>query len=206
MGQRRRSREVALQILYCMDMTDSPADEAISYHYEFMTTDEEKESQATVLIRPFTERLVHGVHLHRHEIDQTLLSASEHWRLDRMSIVDRNILRIALFEMLYCPDVPPKVSINEAIDIGKKFGTEDSGSFINGVLDNILGNLQKAEQALESSDLSSDRRTAPDAIETRPIAGGVVLPTRSTRIHIRNQKTISETRWSRFPLLRPAPP
>jgi transcription antitermination protein NusB len=151
MGQRRRSREVALQILYCMDMTDSPADEAISYHYEFMTTDEEKESQATVLIRPFTERLVHGVHVHRDEIDQTLLSASEHWRLDRMSIVDRNILRIALFEMLYCPDVPPKVSINEAIDIGKKFGTEDSGSFINGVLDNILGNLQKTEQTSELS-------------------------------------------------------
>jgi N utilization substance protein B len=55
-----------------------------------------------------------------------------------MSIVDRNILRIALFEMLYCPDVPPKASINEAIDIGKKFGSEDSGSFINGVLDHVL--------------------------------------------------------------------
>jgi N utilization substance protein B len=142
---------MALQILYSMDITDSQADEAISYHYEFMTTDEEKESPATVLIRPFTERLVQGVHRHRDEIDQALLSASEHWRLDRMSIVDRNILRIALFEMLYCPDVPPKVSINEAIDIGKKFGTEDSGSFINGVLDNILGNLQKAEQTSEFS-------------------------------------------------------
>jgi len=68
-----------------------------------------------------------------------------------MSIVDRNILRIALFEMLYCPDVPPKVSINEAIDIGKKFGSEDSGAFINGVLDHILGNLRKAEQISELS-------------------------------------------------------
>jgi transcription antitermination protein NusB len=151
MGQRRRSREVALQILYCMDMSASPPDEAISSHYEFMTTGEEKESQASVLIRPFAERLVHGVYLHQHEIDQTLKSASEHWRLDRMSIVDRNILRIALFEMLYCPDVPPKVSINEAIDIGKKFGSEESGSFINGILDNILGSLPKAEPILESS-------------------------------------------------------
>jgi N utilization substance protein B len=60
-------------------------------------------------------------------------------------------LRIALFEMLYCPDVPPKVSINEAIDIGKKFGSEDSGAFINGVLDHILGNLRKAEQISEPS-------------------------------------------------------
>lgn len=151
MGQRRRSREVALQILYGMEMTDFSPDDAISSYYEFMTTSDEKEAPALLLIRPFTERLVRGVYLHRIQIDQTLVAASEHWRLDRMSVVDRNILRLALFEMLYCPDVPPKVSINEAIDIGKKFGSEDSGSFINGVLDHILGDLQKTEQTSESS-------------------------------------------------------
>jgi transcription antitermination protein NusB len=151
MGQRRRSREVALQVLYGMEMTDLSPDEAISSHYEFMITNEDKESQAFLLIRPFAERLVRGVTLHRHDIDHTIVAASEHWQLDRMSIVDRNILRIALFEMLYCPDVPPKVSINEAIDVGKKFGSEDSGSFINGVLDHILGNLQRTEQTSETS-------------------------------------------------------
>lgn len=151
MSQRRRSREMALQILYSMDMTESPPDEAISSHHEFATADEAKEPEASVLLRPFTERLVRGVYLHRQEIDQTLISASQNWGLDRMSIVDRNILRIALFEMLYCPDVPPKVSINEAIDIGKKFGNEDSGAFINGVLDHVLGVLEKADQLPHSS-------------------------------------------------------
>ena len=151
MGQRRRSREMALQILYCMDMTESPPDQAISTHYEFAATDEEKELEASLLIRPFTERLVRGVHVHQHEIDETLVSASQNWCLDRMSIVDRNILRIALFEMLYCPDVPPKVSINEAIDIGKKFGNEDSGAFINGILDHVMGVLQKADRISDSS-------------------------------------------------------
>ena len=150
MGQRRRSREVALQILYRMDMTHSPPDEAISLHYELATTDDDREVEVSQPVRPFAERLVRGVHLNRDEIDQTLISASENWRIDRMSIVDRNILRIALFEMLFCPDVPPKVSINEAIDIGKKFGSEDSGAFINGVLDNILANLQKSAQTSEA--------------------------------------------------------
>ena len=148
MGQRRRSRETALQMLYRIDMTASPPDEAISLHYELVTTGEDHEHEVQVpdAVRPFAEHLVRGVYLHQAEIDQIIVSASDNWRLDRMSIVDRNILRIALFEMLYCPDVPPKVSINEAIDLGKKFGSEDSGAFINGVLDHVLGSLQKADQ------------------------------------------------------------
>jgi len=152
MGQRRRSREVALQILYRMDMTDSSPDEAIPLHYELVLTGEDLQVQASMPVRPFAEHLVRGVHLHQAEIDQIIVSASENWRLDRMSIVDRNILRIALFEMLYCPDVPPKASINEAIDIGKKFGSEDSGAFINGVLDHVLGNMQKADEPPISSE------------------------------------------------------
>ncbi len=151
MGQRRRSREVALQILYQMDMANSSPDEAIPLHYELVLADEDLHVRASMSVRPFAEHLVRGVHLHRAEIDQIIVSASENWRLDRMSIVDRNILRIALFEMLYCPDVPPKASINEAIDIGKKFGSEDSGAFINGVLDHVLGNMQKAENPPISS-------------------------------------------------------
>jgi N utilization substance protein B len=148
MGQRRRSREIALQILYRIDMTESAPDDAILLHYELVTPGEDHEVKASPLVRPFAEHLVRGVHLHQTELDQIIVSASAHWRLDRMSLVDRNILRIALFEMLYCPDVPPKVSINEAIDIGKRFGSEDSGAFINGVLDHILGNLQKVDPPL----------------------------------------------------------
>jgi transcription antitermination protein NusB len=145
MGQRRRSREIALQILYRIDMTESAPDEAICLHYELVAPDQDDEVKAALPVRPFAEQLVRGVHIHQAELDQIIVSASSNWRLDRMSLVDRNILRIALFEMLYCPDVPPKVSINEAIDIGKRFGSVDSGAFINGVLDHILGTLQKAE-------------------------------------------------------------
>ena len=74
---------------------------------------------------------------HRQEIDRLIESHSEHWRLDRISVIDRNILRIAIFELLYCDEIPPKVTLNEAIDLGKRFGSEESGSFINGILDRI---------------------------------------------------------------------
>ncbi len=74
---------------------------------------------------------------HREKIDRLIEERSEHWRLDRMTIIDRNILRIAIFELLYCSEVPPKVTLNEAIDLGKRFGSEESGSFVNGILDRI---------------------------------------------------------------------
>lgn len=156
MGQRRRAREAALQILYGMEIADSSPDDAICSYYEGMTGSDEKEASGLLLVRPFTERLVRGVYLHRSEIDQALVAASEHWKLERMSVVDRNILRLALFEMLHCPDVPPKVSINEAIDIGKKFGSEDSGAFINGMLDHILGELKKATASTQVATSSPD--------------------------------------------------
>ncbi len=85
----------------------------------------------------FAERIVLGVLEHSQELDGLIERYSEHWRLDRMNIVDRNILRMATFELLHCDDIPPKVTLNEAIDLGKRFGSEDSGSFINGILDRI---------------------------------------------------------------------
>jgi len=85
----------------------------------------------------FAKRIVLGVMEHQREIDRLIEERSEHWRLDRMTIVDRNILRIAIFELLYCSEVPPKVTLNEAIDLGKRFGSEESGNFINGILDRI---------------------------------------------------------------------
>ena len=85
----------------------------------------------------FAKRIVIGVLEHRQEIDRLIEERSENWRLDRMTAIDRNILRIALFELLYCSEIPPKVTINEAIDLGKRYGSEESGSFINGILDRI---------------------------------------------------------------------
>jgi N utilization substance protein B len=94
---------------------------------------------------PFIRELYFGVTGHQQELDRFLNSASEHWRVDRMSRVDRNIMRMALFELLFIEDIPPKVSINEAIDLGKHYGAEDSGSFINGILDHIHQSIEKGE-------------------------------------------------------------
>ena len=77
------------------------------------------------------------------EIDALIERFSKNWKIRRMSCVDRNVMRIAVYELLYCQDIPPKVSINEAVDIGKKFGTEESGAFINGILDSIREALEK---------------------------------------------------------------
>ncbi len=164
MGQRRRSREVALQVLYQLDMTGVSPEEGICLYFDHFAVNEKSDSESgednTLLppdgnlkpwsqetlraARPFAELLVQGVCLHRDEIDRWIGSASEHWRLDRMSVVDRNILRIAIYEMCYCQDIPPKVSINEAIDLAKRFSGRDSGPFINGVLDQVLAAMGKA--------------------------------------------------------------
>lgn len=146
MGRRRRSREISLQVLFEMDVTGLPPEEALQLYYELTEDEDDTGVRAPEAVRPFAEHIVRGVHVHRQEIDKLITSASEHWRIERMSIVDRNILRIALFEMLYCPDIPPKVSINEAVDLGKAFGTEESGAFINGILDHILPELHQGKE------------------------------------------------------------
>lgn len=133
MGQRRRSRELALQVLFQIDMGHESPEEALRLFYENF--------EAPLEPRAFAEDIVRGVSLHRSDIDQMIRSASQHWRVERMPAVDRNVLRIALYEMLYRTDIPAKVSINEAIDLAKHFGTEDSGAFVNGILDRILAQL-----------------------------------------------------------------
>lgn len=135
MGSRRRSREIALQVLYQMDMTGADAQTAIASYYDSF--------DAPLSVREFLERLIFGVSLHREEIDRLIVAASQHWRLERMPLVDRNVLRIAVYEMLHCADIPPKVSINEAIDLGKTYGSEESGAFINGILDHVLPELHR---------------------------------------------------------------
>lgn len=129
MQRRRKSRESALQVLYQLNITKQETDTALSRFQEHFSAGEEADE--------FLKCLVLGVINHCQEIDQLIEQYSENWRLDRINIVDRSILRMALFELLYCKEIPPKVTINEAIDLGKRYGSEDSGSFINGILDRI---------------------------------------------------------------------
>ena len=129
MGKRRRSREFALQVLYQLEITKQDALRTLAQFQEHFSEGVERDD--------FVERLVLGVSEHRKEIDRLIERYSENWRLDRMNTIDRNILRMAAFELLYCEDIPPKVTLNEAIDLGKRYGTDESGSFINGILDRI---------------------------------------------------------------------
>ena len=127
MGARRKAREAALQVLYQIEMTGSPAESAISLFW--------REHPAVEEVQKFAQELVEGTLRSQKEIDQLLERHSTHWRLSRMAVVDRNLLRMAIFELLYGRDVPVSVTLNEAIEIAKKFGTEESAPFINGVLD-----------------------------------------------------------------------
>jgi N utilization substance protein B len=135
MGRRRKAREIALQVLFEIDTLGIEAKEAIDLFW--CNFEAPKEA------RNFSTCLIEGVYENRDEIDKWITNSSDNWALNRMSRVDRNILRIAVFEFLHCHDVPPKVTLNEAIDLGKEFGSENSGSFINGILDALYAKLQK---------------------------------------------------------------
>lgn len=143
MGIRRKARERALQALFFVDMCRYDSQEALLL---FRTRFNPSEA-----ILPFFMELTSGVVRNRTAIDTLVERFSKHWKLGRMSCVDRNILRIAVFELLRRQDIPAKVSINEAIEIGKKFGTEDSGAFINGILDSIRIAMEKEHLLLDST-------------------------------------------------------
>ena len=112
-------------------------------------TQKEKLGSADREILQFATRLAEGTLQHRAEIDQRLQAVTRNWDLRRMAIVDRNVLRMAVYELMFCDDVPPKVAINEAIEIGKKFSTANSGGFVNGILDRIRIDLSKEGEAAE---------------------------------------------------------
>ena len=135
MGSRRQAREQALQLLYQADMSEGSVEEVLRRFWE--TEDEPTDPDVV----EFARILVRGVTTHGDRIDQLIGDASINWKVARMSFVDRNILRIAVFEFIEREDIPAMVSMNEAIELGKRFGTSDSGSFINGILDRIARNL-----------------------------------------------------------------
>lgn len=124
-----------MQALYFFDMSQNDPRETLDLYCQNFVPPEFAE--------PFFQKLVDGVIAHKTQIDTIVEQYSSNWKVSRMSCVDRNILRIAVYEMLFCKDIPLKVSINEAIDVGKKFGTDESGSFINGILDSIRIALER---------------------------------------------------------------
>jgi len=128
MGARRRAREIALQALFAIDSAGGAGDQfGLFCRSRVIPAD----------IGPYFRQLVRGVLGHREQLDGIIESVSSNWKVSRMGGVDRNILRIAAFELVGTDDVPPAVAINEAIEISKKFGTDESGAFVNGILDSI---------------------------------------------------------------------
>jgi N utilization substance protein B len=133
---------LALQLLYQVDLTGDSLEDSMAslWGVDDLPAD----------VRAFAEGLARGVRENLEEIDRLIQTSSEHWRIERMPLVDRNILRLAVFELLHRPEIPERVTLNEAIELGKRFSTEDSGAFINGVLDQIRASVLPAE-ARESS-------------------------------------------------------
>jgi transcription antitermination factor NusB len=120
---------VALKILYEKDLREDDVEDLLHQYYE--------ENDLPPEIRQFSELLVRGTLEKRDEIDALLSKYADNWDLKRMAVIDRNILRFATFELIYLPDIPPKVAINEAVNIAKKYSQEKAGKFVNGVLDKI---------------------------------------------------------------------
>ena len=143
MGNRRRARELALQTLYAIEFAPATVSAAIADMRERAGEPPWDDEGAGQLVRggpdvqAFAEQLVRGVMNHREDIDALLSQCSTNWKVARMAMVDRNILRMATYELRHRPDIPPKVSLNEAVEIAKRYGSGDSGAFINGILDRI---------------------------------------------------------------------
>jgi len=128
MGVRRKAREMALQALYTMDLTGLWEADVSELLYE----KERWPSSADHALN-----ILEGIRKHQASIDEALGGHADHWSVSRMNLLDRNILRIAAYELLFCDDIPIKVSINEALELGKMYGTRETGRFLNGILDRI---------------------------------------------------------------------
>ena len=139
MGTRREARELALQALYQLDLTGEE-DAGVGAHFG-----------GSPEAIAFARELIDGVRSERDRIDELITAASQHWRLPRLSRVDLSLLRLSTYELLACPDIPASVTIDEAIEIARRFGSEDSAAFVNGVLDAIATSVgakdkEKAER------------------------------------------------------------
>lgn len=140
MGGRRLSRELALKVLFQIDLVNTNMEEALKYNFESNELSKE--------VKEFTIVLVRGVISNLAEIDKEIRSYTNNWSLERITNIDRNILRIAIYEILYINNIPKSVSINEAVELAKKYSTKSSFSFVNGV----LGKINKIDKILKKID------------------------------------------------------
>jgi N utilization substance protein B len=160
MGTRRLARERAVQFLFQCDLNPpEDLDEALDRFWDSQRSSAIAEEKGPATwgqkvevppptateksLRTFTDSLVRGTLSHRDALDAEIMKHARNWDLHRMAVVDRNVLRLAIFEMLHREDIPPVVSINEAVDLAKKYSTEDSGRFVNGILDQVRGELMR---------------------------------------------------------------
>jgi N utilization substance protein B len=132
--KRRRAREYALQILFQREFSDPPPDLEVFWQDQADVPGE---------VRGYAEAIVRGTEEHREAVDAEIRRTAEHWVMERMAAVDRNILRLAAYELLFRDDIPPAVAINEALEIAKKYSSSESVSFLNGVLDRIARSLDR---------------------------------------------------------------
>ena len=130
MTRRTRGREIALQVLY-------QAEQNAGFSPEDVRRFVERRLRGEAKLIEFAEALIAGVQEHKPRIDALISEAAENWRIDRMAAIDRNILRLGAFEMLFCPEVPTKVAINEALELAKRYSTAQSSRFVNGILDRL---------------------------------------------------------------------
>lgn len=141
MGKRREGREAAVQFLFQLDLHGGEAPAENTAFWQLRAGPEGAPPVAKT--RAFAEQLVAGVQAHAEEIDGLIRRFAANYELHRIATVDRNILRVAIFEMLHSPEIAPVIAINEAIEIAKKFGTEKSGGFVNGILDRVKAELKR---------------------------------------------------------------
>lgn len=136
MGARTTAREAALQLLYAVENAGESQDIVMREFWRETPGDAEG--------RPYADSLVRGICSHKEQVDSRIETASENWRLERMTAVDRNLLRLGTYELEFSDDVPRAVAIDEAVEIAKRFGTEESSKFINGVLERVAKDLDSA--------------------------------------------------------------
>lgn len=129
MGQRRKAREYALQGIYMHEVANTPTEDVVKFDWTDVDLSDE--------IREFASKLVKGTLERINQIDDVIRKHSKNWTPERLSAIDRSILRLAIYEMIYLDDIPEVVTINESIELGKTFGGENSGQFINGILDAV---------------------------------------------------------------------
>lgn len=144
MGKRRKAREAALQVLFQTEFNDNSIDDILRFFWKNKKSDKET--------REFSRGLVKNVLAHKDEIDLAIQSVSKNWRLSRMAVLDRCILRIAVCELSFDADIPPAIVINEAIEIAKKYSGTEAANFINGILDAVKNNSKKEKEKEKEKD------------------------------------------------------